>query len=840
MLSGLLSPPRVHGQTPLQPLGGEPPTLGVHLPVPSLVGGLDASGVEVSPAALGMLDSWALMVHHAELRSEGRTPGTGTAIFAGVPVPLLRSVVAGFGLQFLRPPSTIGYADTVKFSFGPSWRLSQHLSLGMVWHTFIAHGDPGFDGMNTFDVGLVLRPFEWLAGGLVVRDLFAPKYGDLPLQRRWDFELALRPFSSRRFELGLGATIGERRGELDPHARLEGEPLRGLSLFAGLQVLRRDFHRQGSDATDYRFSLGLGFHLEHVGLDVSTVAARSFDAGTGPLAAEPTRASFQGMEATLRLQGSRRAPLVDVQKLILHVELEGELDERGLANLATILRRAEERADVVGVLFELNGLSAGTASIQELRRWVKRLRHGGKKVYAFLRSARQREYYLAAACDRVLLDPAATLDLKGIALRGTYFRGTFDLLGVNPEFVRIAEFKSAPESYTRRGPSPEATQVARSLLDEIYGQLTGDLAKDRRRSPAEVRKLIDGGPYVPTAALTAGLVDELVESGDLKGAVSRGIGGGLVKAERLRRAPERWPVGPSIAVVVVDGDITSGKSVEIPLLGRRLEGDETINAVLAWARQSPSVKAVVLRVNSPGGSAWASDKMWRELMRLRERKPLVVSMGDVAASGGYYIASAGQTILAEPGTITGSIGIFSGKFDFSGLMRKLGINIETLASVGQRALIDSFDKPYTPDERRLVLSQLQYFYRLFLGAVAKGRRMTQDAVHAVARGRVWTGSQAKARGLVDREGGLMDALDEAKRLAKLPADRPVRILVLPEEKRGLLGRLIKMVTKADAGSEASPLPTVLKEALRGVMPSLLRARSNEPMARLPFQLDHLP
>jgi protease-4 len=210
-------------------------------------------------------------------------------------------------------------------------------------------------------------------------------------------------------------------------------------------------------------------------------------------------------------------------------------------------------------------------------------------------------------------------------------------------------------------------------------------------------------------------------------------------------------------------------------------------------------------------------------------------MGDMAASGGYYVAAGGERIYAQPGTLTGSIGIFSGKFDVSALMRRLGISSEAI-SAGKRALMDNFDRPYTAEERSFVLEQLQYYYRAFLAAVSAGRHMTQDQVHAVGRGRVWTGGQARAQRLVDAEGGLVDALEEARRLAGIDADRPLREVVLPEEQKGLIGRALDLLGgHATAGQEL--LPRALVGAARGILPVLLRARAGEPLARVPYHIE---
>jgi protease IV len=823
-----------HAEKPQLPLAGEPPTAGIHLAAPSLVGGEDATGIELNSANLGLLESWSLVYHHSWFKSDGRINGAGDAFFLATPLPFFRSLALGFGLQFLRPAAAIGYDASSKVSFALAWRFSSAFSFGLSHHLFISDQNEAQDRLSTTDLGLVVRPAEWVAGALTVRDLTTPVFDGMPLQRVYDVELALRPLATRQWEFGLGLGIGERRGNLDPHLRLEMEPLSGVRFYGALDLLTRDFSRTGAWQTDVRASLGFGFNLEQIGLTIGTTVARDLQAGPGPLQNNETRSSFQGLEGSLKLWGAKQAPLVTAQHLLVNLELSGDMEQSDLLQLVQLVWELEERPEVTGVLMHLDGLNLGWAQAQELRGLIQRLRQRGKKVYVYLRAASDREYYVSLAANRILLDPAGEIRLQGLSMRSVFFRGAFDLLGVAPQFVRIAEFKSAPESYTEHSSSPAARQMMQSLLEDSYQRLMADLAQGRHKTEAAVQQLIDQGPFIPPAALRAGLVDELVEVVDLPEAIEKLSEARLIKPTALIRAATRWPVGPAIAVVLVEGDIVRGKSSRIPLLDRQVAGDETLAKTLSWVRNSDTIKAVVLRVNSPGGSAMASDHIWREIDRTRRVKPVIVSMGNIAASGGYYVAAAGDRIYALPSTITGSIGIFSGKFDLSGLMKKLGLSLETF-SQGQHANLDSFDRPYTEEERRSILAHLQYYYRRFLGVVAAGRHLTQDQVHQVARGRVWTGHQAQARKLVDASGGLMEALEEAQRRTGL-TDRPVRYIMLPRPEVSLLARALGLLTTTRDAAPPS-LPAVLTRALQGFLPVLLRSQAGEPLARLPFHVD---
>ena len=835
----LASPALAQGPArPTTPLAGEPPTMGVHLPDASLVSGSDAAAVELNPGALGLAPSWSVLLHHAELRDDGRMAGAGDALLVALPLPLLDRFRLGLGLQWLRPADAMGYSDSVKLSLALGFRVRQVFALGLSLHTFLATNDDAMDALVTADLGLVFRPLEWLGAGLVVRNLTNPDFGGFPLQREYDMELLFRPLSTRRLELGLGLRVGERRKDLDPRLRLSGEPLAGLRLFGQAELLHRDYYRDGDALSDVRFTVGLSLHLEQVGLALSTMLGRPLPAGPGPLSGSGARGVYQGVGATVTVQGERRPPLFQLDRRLVVIHVKEHDGERDLLRLTTLLRRVERRADIAGVLLSIDGASMGWADVQEVRGALRRLRKAGKTTVAYLRAPSGLEYYMAAAAQHVLLDSAGGIRMQGLAMRTLFFKGLLDKVGVSAQFVRIAEYKSAPEAYTRSTASAPVRKLREQLVGELYTQLVTDLAADRKKGAAALRKVLDQGPFTPDLALAAGLVDRLVEPGKLDAAVEQLTGADLARADVLLRRAPRWRVGPGVAVVLVEGDIVRGKSSHIPLLNRRLAGDETVVSALSWARANSAVKAVVLRINSPGGSAMASHRMWQEVMRLRESKPVVVSMGNLAASGGYYVACAGHKVYAQPGTFTGSIGIFTGKFDLSGLLTKLGVGVDT-HSRGKRALMESFHRPYTAAERKFIRGRLGYFYDQFRAAVSKGRsvqgrKMSIKRVDQLGRGRVWTGKQAVAQGLADATGGLADAVAEARRRAGLAPDRSARLFVLPAVKKTLLSRMMELATSASA--PRLPLPPAVNQALRAVPPVLLRARSGEPLARMPYEI----
>ena len=346
--------------------------------------------------------------------------------------------------------------------------------------------------------------------------------------------------------------------------------------------------------------------------------------------------------------------------------------------------------------------------------------------------------------------------------------------------------------------------------------------------------LIDAGPY--TAGDLAGdpkLVDAVAAPDKVAQLVASEMGQILPVDVPPTERPDRWQ-RPTIAVIYVDGDITDGASKSIPFLGQSLAGSETLVAAISAARADPRIGAIILRIDSPGGSALASELISREVFATRGVKPIVCSMSDLAASGGYFVAAGCDLIFAEPMTITGSIGIFYGKFDIAGLVGKLGVTVD-ITKRGKRADLESMFRPYTDDERAMLKGQLRYMYGRFVGAVAEGRAMTKDAVDAVGRGHVWTGDQARPIKLVDRFGGLNDALDEAKRRIGLPPAADVELVELPNLPASVLaaiGSLLGVTSEPPLGIADLP---VVRQLLQDVPASVLVA-PGVPQARLPFEL----
>ncbi|MEQ1759346.1 MAG: signal peptide peptidase SppA [Vicinamibacterales bacterium] len=508
------------------------------------------------------------------------------------------------------------------------------------------------------------------------------------------------------------------------------------------------------------------------------------------------------------------------------------------------LEKARRDPRVTGVLLRPSTISSPYwGKLQELRDAVIRFRASGKPVVAFLEYGGEREYYLASAADAVYLLPTSPLDLTGVASYEMFLRGALDKLGAYPDFLHVGDYKTAINQFTEKGFTPTHREMSEALNRDAYDQLVHAIAEARKKTDAEVRGLFDQGPFTPQQAKDAGLVDDLAyedELDDRAGNLGLGTDADYLEGTDYQRVSlASLGVRPRsrIAVLYIVGTIVSGKSTYDATSGE-LVGSDTVVDQIRRIRRDSDVKAIVLRIDSPGGSSVASDVIWRELTITREQqpaRPIIASMSDLAASGGYYVALPAQTIVAQPGTLTGSIGVFMGKVAIGGTLEKLGVTTETVKS-GKNADVYSPVSAFTPEQREKLGEYMQVFYSTFVEKVAASRRSTPDKIHAVAQGRVWTGAQARERGLVDELGGLDRAVAVAKMAANIPADEDVQLVAYPA-RRSFYETLTEQFGR---GSMLSQLKTALAgndiSALATLSSPLRIFRRGEPLALMPFSV----
>lgn len=737
---------------------------GLALTVPGVAVAEEPAAMGATPAAPGFVGAPALQwFREADLVRESAADGLYAASGAG---PL----AIGYSVEWVRPgdvPLARYRKNTLALAVGDrhSW------SLGVGWNRFWS-SDASVAAHASWDAGLTVRPWRHLslAAASLGRDAWL---GATKLPARWDLGVATRLLADTlTFSADLLADDRTRDDFRATHLAFgaQAELSAGFALGAQVLVPLRD---EAGASRDPSVLAVASWNAPHAGL---TLGAAATPARTGWLVG--ARASNERYPAPA---SGRRVPSVNVAR-----ELEpdripfldlGEPDPYG-----ALLARLEAVAldgGIPALVVRIDGLPLGSGRTEELRAAL--LRIGARKpVIAYLTGGGTREYWLATAASTIAVPPGTTLEVNGLATSSLYLRDALARAGIAFEVVAAGAYKTAPEPLVREGPSPAAREATDALLDDVFGRLVADVAAGRRLAPERVRALVDQGLFGSEEAKESGLVDAVLWPDELEDFLKASSGrrlrlAGPYRPEPLRSA-RRWGTPPVVEVVRVEGAITSGR-------GRGLSevaGAESIVAQLRRAAADRDVKAIVLRIESPGGDALASDFIWRAVQKAREKKPVIASMGDVAASGGYLAAAAAETIVAEPSTLTGSIGVFALKPELSGLLGKLGVTRVGWAR-GELAELTSLGKRWTEKERRAVERQVEAFYGILVERVAAGRKLSREQVEAAAGGRVWTGRQALERGLVDRLGSLTDAIDLAAGRAGLSARE---VVVRTAERRG--------------------------------------------------------
>lgn len=533
-------------------------------------------------------------------------------------------------------------------------------------------------------------------------------------------------------------------------------------------------------------------------------------------------------------------------------------------NLREIVNRLEKAAkdkSIAGVVLDIQNPAIGRGKIDELRGAISRFRATGKKTYAMMESAMPADYLVACACDEIVMPETGIIVLPGVHAEATFYKKLLDKLGIEADFIHIGDYKGAAEPMTREQYSEPVRENMTSVIDSMYDDMVTTIVKDRPISIAQARDIIDTGLVTAKQAKELGLIDRIAYTETLRDELAKTYEAEplvyvknygqkevdtdfsgpmgffkLMQAMMGGNTSSSGKKGKKIAVVYAVGPIVSGKS-ESGVFGGQNMGSTTIVEALREANKDKDVVAIVLRVDSPGGSAIASDLIWHETQVIE--KPIVASMGDVAASGGYYISMGTDKIVATPGTITGSIGVVGGKMAIRGLFDKVGITTETIERGKNSGLFSSSGK-FTDSQRKVVLNMMEDIYGQFTEKAAKGRNMPLEKLRGLAGGRIYTGRQAKELGLIDELGTLDDAINEAKKLVGLKKDADVKIEVLPEptnffetlfgnmdaEKEVRLGQGLERISPEmmEVARRAHRIRTIFKQPAAVVMPFDLEIR----------------
>ncbi len=563
------------------------------------------------------------------------------------------------------------------------------------------------------------------------------------------------------------------------------------------------------------------------------------------------------------------------------IRLAGSLPESPVATnfdgapirttLKVLLERIEGAAkdeEIEAVILDFDGLNVGPSTVTELREVIATIRSEEKPVFARLRRASTREYLVASAADEIVMPESGTLNLRGLAAEVIFYKGLFDKLGIQADIQQAGESKGTGEPYTRTSMSPAFREDLESMLGDVY-DWTAELIAERLGITIESAEgLIDGGPYDVPEASKLGLVNSVAYDDQLDAIVAGKLGveaiervddygqverdtdfsgfAGLFKMLQAMSgqdgASRRDGEATQIAVVYAEGTIIDGKSRAASLLGGASVGSRTMIEALRKADEDDSVRAIVLRIDSPGGDAMASDLIWRELVRIE--KPIVASMANTAASGGYYIAMACDEIFAEPGTVTGSIGVVGGKVSANGLLDKVGLNVETVR-VGRNGALESPFQPFDDQQRQRFREQMEATYRMFVEKAADGRGMAVEEVLTLAGGRVYTGRQALRNGLIDQLGTLDEAIDHALELADIEPDTDVQRVELPEPPslfESLFGSLDETPSLPGLGLEVltpaqiERLPDSVRHAIRRLGTMIELFDGTRVLATTPYEL----
>jgi protease-4 len=774
--------------------------------------------VVLNPAAMPFMESWGIGYVHAD-SGDGEPMLRGDGFYAATPI--LFGIAAGASVDSVRPTLLSGQSERTMISLALGWQMDDVLGIGAAVR-FLASGDPRLSGMTTLDLAASWRPVESFALSFLARDVVGPRIGgttDESIARSFVLATAFRPTGDRWLTLDLAGTIDERA-----RVGLRGAVEVGVP-YVGRAIGAVEVEGVEDGDPDVRATAGLAVDWGMIGAGGGVRVGDGFE-------------SAPGWYVSARVDGAGREGLPE-GNYVLDMALEG-IGPRGIVSVIARLERALHDPRISGVLLRPRGSGLGLAYAQEIRLMIEELQAAGKRVVCHFEDATGSEWYACAGADRVLLDPAGGVRLVGpsteIMLLGDLLRNA----GIRADFVRIGDYKSAIEEYMNSEQSPAARRQHGAVLDWAYRRLVFDGAADMEVETPRMMELIDEGPHLPGSAEQNHLVDALADERDMGEELARGFGASYprMRSEPWEQ-PERWGHRPRVGVIVVDGTIADGENLTIPLIGINVTGGRTIARAIDRMAADPAVVAIVLRVDSGGGSVLASDQIYRAILRAREHKPVIASLGAVAASGGYYIAAACQEIWADPTTITGSIGIWFGKVDFVPLGELIGATLEEEGR-GRHAGATSFYRPFTAEERAVLARTVREWYRVFLRRVARGRNMSVQEVDRIGRGRLWMGDQAISIGLVDRLGGMGSAIARARQLANVGTD--VGVEVVPSRPVTLLDWVFSLL-----GIGASPVDPLAAEAqglileriapeLRAALGSIITLRqlgSAAPMAMMP-------
>jgi len=710
----------------------------------------EATASTYNPAGLshvGAFNAW--YVHE---RSNTRSLDNDALFFAAG-----AGDAAGFGLSFewLRPPGQEMRAKTtLSFAGGP-----QPLSLGVNvnWH----FGGP-VQGLVSADLGLQSRPTRWLSFGFFARNVNTPGNGTTRFEREYTVGLGLRPLGER-VTVGVDWIAPETQGVAKSRMQytLQASIIRGLRVMGGLS------HGFEGGAPLF-FQAALGLDLENLGYTQGVSFANDqvnwqynvrFSADKYPSIVPKRRIAVVNLADVGAAAGGTLGTLLGIGA------------EDRFLRLLRFLDRAARDGELAGVVFKVEGAGVGLARADELRSAIVKLQAAGKKAYAYILNASDADYLAISSCDGIYAAPEAMMIVDGLRSNVLFFGGAAQQLGITVDVARVGKYKNSPDQFTRRDMSDEQREALTAYLDTAVKTVADRVLASRKLTADAWQASLDEGLKSTRRSKEVGQLDGVLTPDEFEDLLKEKLPNASVSSSYrpFDARTGEWGERPTIAIIPVLGNITGGRSTPSPFGGDFIAGAQSFIEALNDAVEDPTVKAIVLRVDSGGGDGLASDLMYRAVLKAKKKKPVLASMGDAAASGGYYVAMGADEIFASPTTLTGSIGVFFVKPAVKQLAEGLGVNQVSL-SRGKLAGITDLYEPWSDEQRVVAQKWVDDFYDSFITEVASSRKLAKDAVHQVAQGRVWSGEAAKERGLVDHLGGLMDALAAAKAKAGIVGD----------------------------------------------------------------------
>ena len=742
----------------------------INLPYTSVATTDNAFSSRVNPAGLAYLRSAELFI----------LSYTNNSLFEKNGAFYAKLWKLGMGAEFLDQT----YNRYNRYYLGVGFDLGKGLRAGVSYNWY-AH----MNASSEWNLGLLFRPFDYLslgfsairingsesAGGYVTPDVSlnsSTSAAEGEIKPRYNFGIAFRGVEDKitvAADMSLLWDEDNNYGDsLDWTFRADIKPIQGLNMSLCYKP-QAEYFGAGLSLSFDHYALGHYMNLDENGKGLGLATYLHLTADNLP--------SFK----------------LSPGKSYVYAELSGVITpepyRRGAVSrhtsLSSVIKAIDYLKDdekIAGLVLKLGGLDCGYASVQEIREALLDFKEAGKSLIIYANHLGNVEYYLATAADEIYMPPTGQLFLTGLRMEMTFLKGTLDKLGIVAEMEAVGKYKNAGDVFTREGMSQAHRQANSEALNSLFKDFTAEILYSRGYEENEIIEIINNGPYTAAQANEVGLIDTTVYPDELEDILKERFDekAKLVKFGNYWVRSEyeySWgnPFLKQIAIIYATGVIVQGESGGDLLFGRQV-GAETLIRAIRQAREDSMVSAIVLRVNSPGGDGLASDLVWREIKKTvsgDNRKPFIVSMGDVAASGGYYISCIADTIIADPGTITGSIGVISGKFDFSGFYDKIGITKEIIKK-GERADYLSSSRGWSEEERELIRKTAEEFYRQFLERVAEGRNMNYEEVDEIAQGRIWTGEQAWELGLVDDIGTFDHALQVAMLMGGLqPGERAV-------------------------------------------------------------------